>query len=284
MQGSKRFSEPLAKALFWLCAAMSILAVALISIYIFAKGLPAIASIGPIRFLFGMRWSPGLEAFGILPMVLTSLLATGIAFVFGSQLGKWTALYLALFCPKRVYRIVKPMIELLAGIPSVVYGFFGAMVFVPFIRENFGGAGKSMLAAIAILTIMILPTIVNLGEASLRAVPRNIFENALALGMDETEAAFQIVLPAASTGLNAAYVMGIGRAIGETMAVILVAGNNPRLPSSLLDPVRTLTTGIALEMGYASGLHQSALFGIGVVLFVFILALNLILLLFLKKK
>ena len=270
-------AELTAKLLFLACAAASIIAVFTIAGYIFAKGVPAIGEIGVKEFLFGMRWEPEVLEFGIFPMILTTIVVSLIAFFFGSFLGKWAAVYLALFCKRRIYRILKPAVELLAGIPSVVYGFFGAVVIVPLIRDTFGGPGKSLLAAVLILTIMILPTIINLSETAIRAVPASNYENALALGLRPTEAAFGTVVPAARSGIRASYVLGIGRAVGETMAVILISGNNPQLPFGLLRPVRTLTTGIALEMGYASGLHQAALFGIGVVLFVMILVLNVLL-------
>lgn len=279
----KNWKENAARYLFFACALMSVAALCIITFFIFARGIPGIVEIGPVNFIFGMKWEPQQALYGIFPMIVSSVIITGCAFLIGSTIGRWAAVYLALFCHKAVYRIVKPMVELLAGIPSVIYGFFGVVVIVPLIRDNLGGPGKSMLASIIILSIMVLPTIINLSEAALRAVPSAYYEGAIALGTNHTEAVFQVVVPAARSGIQASYILGIGRALGETMAVILVAGNNPNLNLNFLKPVRTLTTGIAMEMGYATGLHQAALFGIGVVLFVLIFALN-ILLNFVNKK
>ncbi len=276
--------EAIAKYGFFICALTSVAALVVITLFIFMRGIPGIAEIGLGNFLFGLKWDPRQGLYGIFPMIVSSFLITAMSFVVGSLVGRWTAIYLAEFCPGWLYRILKPMVELLAGIPSVIYGFFGLVVIVPFIRENFGGPGKSMLACVVILSIMILPTVINLSEASIRAVPRSYYEGAVALGTTHTEAVFRVVVPAAKSGINASYILGIGRALGETMAVLLVAGNNPKLTVDLLSPVRTLTTGIALEMSYASGLHQSALFGIGAVLFVLIFALNLFLAAVIKKE
>ena len=215
------------------------------------------------------------EQFGIFSFIVTSVAATFLAFIVGSSIGKWCAIYLAMFCPQKIYKILKTMAELLGGIPSVLYGFFGIVVIVPFIREYIGGPGNSLLAAVVILSMMILPTIINLSEAAIRAVPSVYYEGALALGCTKTEAVFEVVVPAAKSGIRASFILGIGRAVGETMAVIMVAGNAPHMPSGILSPVRTLTTGIALEMSYATGLHQNALFGIGVVLFVTVVLLNI---------
>ncbi len=210
-------------------------------------------------------------------MITASVAVTLAAFVLSSFIGLRSAIFLSFYCPKWAYSSLKTMVELLAGIPSVIYGFFGMIVIVPIIRSNFDVPGQSILAAIIVLTIMILPTIISISEASINAVPRDYYEGAVALGATHTEAVFNVVVGAAGSGIRAAYILGIGRAIGETMAIILVAGNAAVFPNSLLSPVRTLTAGIAIEMGYANGLHQAALFGIGAVLFVFIVALNILL-------
>lgn len=267
--------ETIARLVFLLCALSSIAALLVIALYILRGGVPAIAEIGVGEFLLGMKWQPKNNIYGILPMIVSSVIASACAFVLASVIGKWAAVCLACFCPPKLHRFLKSAVELMAGIPSVIYGFFGAMVIVPIIRENLGGPGKSMLAAIAILTIMVLPTVVNLSEAALRQVPKTYYEGALALGAMPTEAVLRTVVPAASSGIRTSYILGLGRALGETMAVILVAGNSVQMFSGFLNPTRTLTTGIALEMGYASGLHQGALLGIGVVLFILIFALNL---------
>ncbi len=274
---TKKQKENFAKLLFFICALMSVFCLVVISFYIFIKGVPAILEIGIGDFLLGTNWQPQSGYFGIFNMIISSFVVTAFAFLFASFIGKWAAIFLSKFCPKKIYGVVKPMVELLAGIPSVIYGFFGVVIIVPIIRDTFGGPGKSMFAAIVILTIMILPTIITLSEAAIKSVPESYYEGAIALGATHTEAVFNIVVPAAKSGIRASFILGIGRAIGETMAVILVAGNSIRFPNDFLMPVRTLTSGIALEMGYASGLHQSALFGIGVVLFVIILILNIIL-------
>ena len=287
-------SELIPRLIFTFSAFVSVIALFLIIFFIFSRGVPAIMHVGFFQFLFGDVWLPSVltvgvpDGFGISTFILMSLVTTAISFAIGSRIGKWCAIFLAFFCPRALYRPLKTMVELLAGIPSVLYGFFGVVVIVPFIRNTFGGNGNSMLAVIIILSIMILPTIINISEAALNAIPKVYYEGAVALGSTKTEAIFDVVVPAAKSGLNAAYVLGIGRAVGETMAVIMVAGNAPVMPtimeghawgpfSILLRGVRTLTTGIALEMGYASGIHQDMLFGIGVVLFVIIIALNIVL-------
>ena len=271
----KKKSEILAQIMFFVCALTAVLALFLIIFFIFSRGVPAILTVGVSSFLFGTIWQPLQGQFGILSFIISTIVITFFAFVIGSQIGKWCAIYLAIFCPKKYYRPLKTMVELLGGIPSVLYGFFGLMVVVPFVRNFFGGPGNSILAAIIILSMMILPTIINLSEAAIKAVPATYFEGAQALGLTKQEAVFDVVVPSARSGINTSYVLGIGRAIGETMAVIMIAGNNPNMPSSILAPARTLTTGIALEMGYATGLHQNILFGIGVVLFLAIIGLNM---------
>ena len=273
----KKQPETTAKLLFLTCALTAVLALFAITFFIFYRGVPAIFTAGLINFLAGTTWSPLSLRFGIFSFIFASVVTTLGAFIVGSRIGLWCAIYLAMFCPPKVYRPLKIMIELLGGIPSVLYGFFGLVVIVPLIRNIFGGHGYSMLAAMIILAIMILPTIINLSEAALRAVPNSYYAGALALGCTKVEAVFEVVVLAAKSGINAAYLLSIGRAVGETMAVIMVIGNAPYLPGSILDPARTLTAAIALEMSYATGLHQNMLFGIGVVLFLLVIALNLVL-------
>lgn len=267
--------ERFMQAVFLACACISILAVALICFFLFTNGIPAIGKIGLSEFLTGLKWKPTNEVFGILPMILGSIYVTAGAIVIGVPLGILTAVYMARFCPKRLYKVLKPAIDLLAGIPSVVYGFFGLTVIVPVIRELFGGSGTSMLAASIILGIMILPTIIGVSESAIRAVPESYYEGALALGATHERSVFFAVLPAAKSGVLAGVILGVGRAIGETMAVIMVAGNQAVIPSGLLKGVRTLTANIVLEMGYAADLHREALLATAVVLFVFILIINL---------
>jgi phosphate ABC transporter membrane protein 1, PhoT family (TC 3.A.1.7.1) len=235
--------------------------------------------IGIFDFLMGTTWKPNNTppSFGILPMILGSIYVTAGAAVIGVPIGILTAVFMAHYCPPKLYRILKPAINLLAGIPSIVYGFFGLVVIVPFIRDTFGGAGSSMLAASILLGIMILPTIVGISESAIRAIPQSYYEGALALGASHERSIFFVILPAAKSGIMAAIVLGIGRAIGETMAVIMVAGNQARMPAGLLKGVRTLTANIIIEMGYAAELHREALIATSVVLFVFILIINLLL-------
>ncbi len=271
----KKNKEKWMQIIFLLSACTSILAVFLICYFLFANGVPAIGKIGIGNFLLGKVWKPTNNLFGIFPMILGSIYVTAGAIVIGVPIGIMTAMYLALFCPKEIYRIIKPAIELLAGIPSVVYGFFGMVVIVPFVRESLGGNGSSMLSASLLLGIMILPTIINVSESAIRAVPENYYEAGRALGATHERSAFNIVLPAAKSGVLAGIILGIGRAIGETMAVIMVAGNQARMPKGLLKGVRTLTANIVIEMGYAADLHREALIATAVVLFVFILMINL---------
>jgi len=274
-----KYKESIMKAIFFAAACTSILAVALICLFLFINGIPAMAKIGIFDFLMGTTWKPNNTppSFGILPMILGSIYVTAGAAVIGVPIGILTAVFMARYCPKRLYRILKPAINLLAGIPSIVYGFFGLVVIVPFIRDTFGGAGISMLAASILLGIMILPTIVGISESAIRAVPQSYYEGGLALGASHERSIFFVMLPAAKSGIMAAVVLGIGRAIGETMAVIMVAGNQARMPAGLLKGVRTLTANIIIEMGYAAELHREALIATAVVLFVFILIINLLL-------
>ncbi|MCR5607009.1 MAG: phosphate ABC transporter permease subunit PstC [Treponema sp.] len=267
--------EKIFEMIFLLMAGFSILAVLLICLFLFANGIPAMQKIGFTDFLFGQKWKPGNNLYGIFPMIIGSLYVTAGAIIFGVPVGLMTAIFLAKFCSKRLHKILKPAIDLLAGIPSVVYGFFGLMVIVPFVREVFGGNGSSILTASILLGMMILPTIISVSEAAINAVPESYYEAARALGASHERSVFVAVLPAAKSGILAGIILGVGRAIGETMAVIMVAGNQARIPSSLLKGVRTLTANIVIEMGYATDLHREALIATAVVLFVFILLINI---------
>ena len=267
--------EMLMRGVFLLTACMSILAVALICIFLFAKGVPAIQEIGTIDFLTGMQWKPSNHIFGIFPMIIGSIYVTAGAVIIGVPLGILCAVFLAKFCPDKVYRFIKPAVSLLAGIPSIVYGFFGLVVIVPIMQQLFGGSGKGILTASVLLGIMILPTVIGVSESALRAVPNSYYEGALALGATHERSVFFVMLPAARQGILAGVVLGVGRAIGETMAVVMIAGNQPTMPNSIFSGVRTLTANIVMEMGYATDLHRGALLGTAVVLFVFILLINL---------
>ncbi len=268
--------EKIMEKLFLATACMSILAVALICFFLFANGLPAIAKIGPLEFLFGFDWAPLNDKFGIVPMIVGSIYVTIGAILIGVPIGVLTAIFLVWFCPKNVYKAVKPVIDLMAGVPSVVYGFFGMMVLIPMVRNMFTGNGYSVLTASLLLGIMILPTIIGPSEASIRAVPESYYQGSLALGASHERSVFFAVLPAAKSGVMAAVVLGIGRAIGETMAVVMVAGNQARIPDSIFKGTATLTTGIVLEMAEAVDLHREALIALGVVLFVMILLINFV--------
>lgn len=270
-----KLKEQMMQIVFLISACISILAVALICIFIFINGIPAMAEVGVFRFLSGSQWKPSNDIYGIFPMILGSLYVTAGAIIIGVPIGILTAVFMARFCPQKLYRIIKPSVDLLAGIPSVVYGFFGLMVIVPFIRDYLGGSGSSMLAASVILGIMILPTIVNVSEAAIRAVPESYYEGSLALGATHERSVFFTVVPAAKSGIMAGVILGVGRAIGETMAVVMVAGNQAVIPSGILKGLRTLTANIVLEMGYAADLHRGALIATAAVLFVFILIINL---------
>lgn len=274
MKKKQKFVEKFMEIVFLACACVSILSVVLICIFLFANGIPAINKIGIFDFLLGKKWKPGNDLYGIFPMILGSIYVTAGAIIVGVPIGLLTAIYLAKFCPAWAYKIIKPGVELLAGIPSVVYGFWGLCVLVPFIRKYIGGDGSSMLAASLLLGIMILPTIINVSEAAIRAVPEKYYQGALALGATHERSVFRTVVPAAESGIMAGIVLGIGRAVGETMAVIMVAGNHARMPKGILEGVRTMTVNIVMEMGYATDLHREALIATGVVLFVFILIIN----------
>lgn len=271
----KNLKEQLMHAVFLLSACVSILCVAMICVFLFANGIPAIGKIGVLNFLTGEKWKPGNNLFGILPMILGSIYVTAGAVIIGVPIGILTAVFMSKFCPKPVYKVVKPAIDLLAGIPSVVYGFFGMVVIVPVVSQLFSGSGKSMLTASILLGIMILPTIIGVTESAINAVPRSYYEGSLALGASHERSVFFATLPAAKSGILAGVILGVGRAIGETMAVIMVAGNQARMPKGILQGVRTMTANIVLEMGYATDLHREALIATAVVLFVFILIINL---------
>lgn len=270
----KDLKETGTKMLFFLAACVSIIAVLLICFFLFQNGIPAIAEIGAGEFLFGTKWKPGNDLFGIFPMIMGSIYVTAVALLIGVPLGVLCAVFLAHFCPERIYKIVKPAIDLMAGIPSIVYGFFGMIVIVPVMQNLFGGSGKSILTAAVLLGIMVLPTIINVSETAIRAVPESYYEGALALGATHERSVFFTVLPAAKSGVLAGVILGVGRVIGETMAVNMVAGNQPVIPKNILEGVRTLTANIVIEMGYATDLHRQALIATAVVLFVFILIIN----------
>ena len=277
----RNLKEKVMEIVFLAAACASIIAVALICIFLFQSGLPAMKEIGLSDFLFGTEWRPGNNLFGIFPMIVGSIYVTAGAIIIGVPIGLFMAVYLAMYCPDKVYKVLKPAVDLLAGIPSIVYGFFGMVVIVPAVRYFFNeiidlnGKGDSILTASIVLGIMILPTIIGAAEPAIRAVPKLYYEGALALGADHERSTFSVVFPAAQSGVLASVILGIGRAIGETMAVVMIAGNQPRIPDSILKGVRTMTANIVLEMGYATDLHREALIATGVVLFVFILLINL---------
>ena len=271
----KNIKERAAKLMFMFAACASILAVALICIFVFANGLPGMMKIGPWKFLTGTKWKPGAGQFGILPMILGSVYVTAGALLVGLPAGLLTAVYLSRFAGVRAKKVLRPAVSLLAGVPSVVYGFFGLVVIVPLVRKLFGGSGSSLLSACLLLGVMILPTIASVSESALNAVPESYYEGALALGATHERAVFTVVLPAAKSGVLAATILGVGRAVGEAMAVMMVAGNRAVIPDSLTRGVRTMTSNIALEMGYAADLHREALIATAVVLFAFVLVINL---------
>jgi len=270
----RKFSEKIPGFVFFALAMSSISALVLITVFIIANGVPIIAKVGVLEFVFGTTWAPGKGQFGILPMIVGSLLVTLGAALIGVPVGLCCSIFLAEFAPPALRSFFRPAIQLLAGIPSVVYGFWGLIFVVPFIRNYLGGPGLSILAGSVILGIMILPTIISISEVSLQALPRQYKDGSLALGLTHWQTIRSVLLPAAKSGIVAGVILGIGRAIGETMAVIMVLGNSVAIPQSILDPVRTMTTNIGIEMGYASGDHQQALFATGIVLFVVIMALN----------
>ncbi len=274
-ENMKNLKEQLMHLVFLLSACVSILCVAMICVFLFANGIPAIGKIGVFQFLAGEKWKPGNDIYGILPMILGSIYVTAGAVIIGVPIGILTAVFMSSSARERMYKVVKPAIDLLAGIPSVVYGFFGMVVIVPVVSQLFGGSGKSMLTASILLGIMILPTIIGVSESAINAVPSSYYEGSLALGASHERSVFFATLPAAKSGILAGVILGVGRAIGETMAVIMVAGNQARMPKGILQGVRTMTANIVLEMGYATDLHREALIATAVVLFVFILIINL---------
>ena len=276
--------EKLIEKALLLVALSAVAMLALIAYFIFREGVPLVAKVGVFEFITSTHWAPSKGQFGILPMIVGSVEVTLLAVVFGAAMGLACAMFLAEFAPRWSVRILKPLIELLAGIPSVVYGFIGVVVLVPWIRTTLGGPGFSVLAAAIILGIMILPTVIAISLDALQAVPPIYREGSLALGATRWQTLRKVLLPAARSGIIAGLILGMGRAIGETMAVIMVAGNALTLPVSVLQPVRTLTSNIALEMGYASGDHQAALFATGTVLFVIIAILNTIALLTIRPR
>ena len=264
-----RLTEKCSRLVFLICACITIIALLVIIIFIFSGGAPAIKAIGLWNFLTGTQWMPENDVYGLLPMICGSMLI-------GVPLGLLTAVFMSRFCPKKLYRLLHPFLELLAGIPSVVYGFFGLVVLVPLVRDLFGGGGFSLFTAALLLGIMILPTVIGVSEAAVNAVPDDIYYGALALGATHEKSVFTAVLPAAKSGVAAAAVLGMGRAVGETMAVIMVAGNQTRMPTGLFNGVSTLTGTIVMEMGYAADLHRQALIATAAVLFAFILLINLV--------
>lgn len=271
----KRYYEAIMKIVFMLAATVSVLMVLTICWFLFSAGLPAMREIGITNFVSGSIWKPLEGEFGILPMIVGSCYVTAGAIAVGVPAGLLCAIYMASFCPSGIYKILKPSLELLVGIPSIVYGFFGLMVIVPVVQDLTGTSGKGVLAASLVLGIMILPTIVSVSETALRSVPESYYEGALALGATHEKSVFFVTLPAAKSGIMAGIILAIGRAVGETMAVTMVAGNQAILPESLTSGVRTMTANIVLEMGYAAkGMHRDSLIATAVVLFVFILIIN----------
>lgn len=280
----KFIGEKGVKRILMLTAFSAISALLLIALFIISEGLPFIFKYGLKEFLFSSEWQPNLGKFGIYPMIVASLWVTLGAMIVGAPLGVAGALFLSEYVPKSVMRIIKPTIELLAAIPSVVYGFIGVMVLAPIIRENFGGPGLSLLSASIILGIMILPTVISISIDSILAVPQSYREGSLALGATTWQTIHMVTVKASRSGIIASIILGMGRAIGETMAVIMVAGNSVNIPHSPLDSVRTLTANIALEMSYATGLHRQALFATGVILFIVIIILNSIASVAIRKR
>ena len=276
-----RVKETSAKVVFTFMALLSVIAILLICIFLFANGIPAIKEIGIKNCLFGTKWAPtnGNPSYGIMPMICGSIVITIGAIIVGVPIGILTAVFMARFCPKKLYSVLKTASDLMAGIPSVVYGFFGLVILVPMVRmlrDSFGvnTNGCSILTASVLLGIMILPTIVSVSESSVRAVTNTYYEGARALGATHERSVFRVIVPAAKSGILASVMLGVGRAIGGPMAVIMVAGNQARMPEGILDGVRTMTANIVIEMGYATGLHREALIATGMVLFVFILIIN----------
>lgn len=280
----KKYSEKIMAVIFAIAASVSVISVILICYFLFSNGIGAMADIGFTNFIFGKEWRPGNDIYGIFPMILGTFYITGGSLVIGIPLGLLMAVFLSRYCPKKIYGLVNSLVELLAGIPSIIYGFFGMVVLVPFVKNNFAGNGNSIFTAAILLGIMILPTIISVSKAALMAVPESYYEGAVALGATKEISIFKVMVPAAKSGITAAIALGIGRAMGETMAVMMIAGNQPRIPGSVFEGVRTLTTNIVLEMGYATDLHAEALIATGVVLFALILIINLFVSFFKRKR
>lgn len=279
-----KVTEAVMRLLLTVCGLAAVGFVIVITGYLVVSGIPAIQEIGLIDFLTGTVWKPKQEQFGILPVILTSVLGTFGAILIGVPLGLLFAIYLGKMAPKPVYQVLRPTVDLLAGIPSVVYGLVGMMVLVPFVREVFNVAdGVGLFSSIIVLTVMVLPSIISVSETALKAVPREYEEASLALGATWNETVFKVSFPAAKSGIAASVVLGIGRAVGEAMAIMMVCGNVANMPS-LFSSVRFLTTAIAGEMSYSSGLHRQTLFSIALILYCFIMIINMILNFFLKKK
>ncbi|SCJ49760.1 Phosphate transport system permease protein pstC [uncultured Clostridium sp.] len=278
---SKYVIDKITRVIFLICALVAVVSLILIIGFVFMKGLKPFVTGGKsfVEFIFGTDWYPTSETpkYGILPMIISSIYGTLGALIIGVPIGLLTAIFIAEVAPKGVSKFMIPAVELLAGIPSVLYGLFGLAIIVPWIQRTFNLAqGQSLFAVIIVLAVMMLPTIISVSTTAIKAVPKSYKEGSLALGASHIETTFKVVVPAAKSGILAAIVLGSGRAIGETMAIILVAGNSVQIPTSIFDKVRPLTSNIALEMGYASQAHQELLFATGVVLFAFILILNLV--------
>lgn len=280
----KQIGDKLTRSILMAIAFSAIASLALIAIFIFKEGIPCVLNIGLRDFLFSVDWRPQAGHFGIASMILASLWVTFGAMIIGAPLGIAGAIFLNEFVPPTVMRIIKPMIELLAGIPSVVYGFIGVMVLAPIVRSHLGGPGLCILTASIILGVMILPTVISISTDAISSVPNSYREGALALGATRWQAVYMVILKAAKSGITAGVILGMGRAIGETMAVMMAAGNALNVPHSLLDSTRTLTANIALEMGFATGLHRQALFATGIVLFLVIMILNALAMAAMKKR
>jgi phosphate transport system permease protein len=270
---SRYFVDRNAKYLVLICASTSFVILAAIAIFTLREGLPAFQEVGWLKFIFGTEWRPSLDKFGMLPMVIGSLAVTLGAMILAIPLGVGCAVLLAEVAPHRVRQLLRPAVEILVGIPSVVYGLVGMLLIVPLVRQ-IGGTGYSIAAGAIVLMAMVLPTIISISEDSIRAVPKRYKEGALALGANHWQTIWHVLIPAARSGILAAIILGMGRAIGEAMAMIMVTGNAVQIPNSPLDPTRTLAGGIAVEINYASGLHENALFAVGVVLFVLIMIIN----------
>lgn len=267
--------ERVIQLILFISAIISILGVILITYFIINEGYPVIQKVGLLKFVTGQKWAPTQGIYGIYPMIIGSLYVTAGALVLGVPIGIGCAVFLAELAKPRIAGIIRPGIELLAGIPSVIYGLYGLVVIVPLIRKVFGNQGFSVLAGSIVLAVMILPTIINVSESAIRSVPRDYKEASLSLGSSHWQSIKNVIVPAARSGIIAGVILGMGRAIGETMAVIMIVGNSPLVPESILSSVRTLTGNIGIEMGYANGEHQKALFATGIVLFAFIMLLNI---------